>query len=209
MKRSELKLKMVVTGLFASVFLLSGCLFIPSGGRRMSLSDRYKSAEEFCSYWYGPCSETDSYESGDSDRIVHEMKDEELGFEYTVEENEGGYFFFSDFTYYYINEFIARTDFKDLISEYDLRIEHNDDDKRSPSRSIKIYTDREITDEKSRKILSDVMDKLDKFDSERNVFNKSGDNKHVALSVWSAPWEKDKSNKARYHVVNDTFGDNP
>lgn len=214
MRRSELKLKVIASAVFASLFILSGCLPIPTGSgngglstRSRSLSDTYKSAEEYCNYWYGPCTEIDSYEN-DSGKIVHEMKDEELGFEYTVEESDGGYYFFHDFEYHYINEFLKRTDFKDLISEFDLRIEQDDMDRLKVSPRIKISTDRELTDEESRKILSEVMGELSLFDSERNVFNKPGDNKSVGLSVWSAPWEKEKANKARYHVVNDTFGDN-
>ena len=215
MKRSKLKLKVIASAVFASLFILSGCLPFPAGsgngglntGSR-SLSDSYKSAEEYCNYWYGPCTEINSYEKEGTDRIVHEMKDEELGFEYTVEDSDGGYYFYHDFEYYYINEFLSRTDFKDLISEFDLKIEQDDHNKLVVSPKIKISTGRELTDEESRRILSDVMGKLEQFDSERNVFNKAGDNKSVGLSVWSAPWEKEKANKARYHVVNDTFGDN-
>ena len=216
MKRSNLKLKIVTAAVFASLFTLSGCLPFPTGGgsgnggmdiERRSLSDSYKSAEDYCNYWYGPCTEIDSYENSYV-KIVHEMKDEELGFKYTVEESDGGYYFYHDFEYYYINEFLKRTDFKDLISEFNLKIEQEDMDRLRVSPRIKISTDRELTDEESRRILSDVMGKLSQFDSERNVFNKPGDNKSVGLSVWSAPWEKEKANNAYYHVVNDTFGDN-
>lgn len=214
MKRSELKLKIVAAAICASLITLSGCLPIPAGGGSgglgsgsRSLSDSYKSAEEYCNYWYGPCTEIDSYEN-DSGKIAHKMRDEGLGFEYTVEESDGGYYFFHDFEYYYINEFLKRTDFKDLISEFDLRIEQEDMDRLRVSPRIKISTDRELTDEESRRILSDIMGELSLFDSERNVFNKPGDNKSVGLSVWSAPWEKEKANKAYYHVVKDTFGDN-
>ncbi|MBR3081339.1 MAG: hypothetical protein IKH06_00635 [Clostridiales bacterium] len=216
MKRSNLKLKIVTAAVFASLFTLSGCLPFPTGGgsgnggmdiERRSLSDSYKSAEDYCNYWYGPCTEIDSYENSYG-KIVHEMKDEELGFKYTVEESDGGYYFYHDFEYYYINEFLKRTDFKDLISEFNLKIEQEDMDRLRVSPRIKISTDRELTDEESRRILSDVMGKLSQFDSERNVFNKPGDNKSVGLSVWSAPWEKEKANNAYYHVVNDTFGDN-
>ena len=216
MKRSNLKLKIVTAAVFASLFTLSGCLPFPTGGgsgnggmdiERRSLSDSYKSAEDYCNYWYGPCTEIDSYENSYG-KIVHEMKDEELGFKYTVEESDGGYYFYHDFEYYYINEFLKRTDFKDLISEFNLKIEQEDMDRLRVSPRIKISTDRELTDEEIRRILSDVMGKLSQFDSERNVFNKPGDNKSVGLSVWSAPWEKEKANNAYYHVVNDTFGDN-
>ena len=209
MKRSNLKLKIVTAAVFASLFILSGCLPFPTGGgsgnggmdiERRSLSDSYKSAEDYCNYWYGPCTEIDSFENSYG-KIVHEMKDEELGFKYTVEESDGGYYFYHDFEYYYINEFLKRTDFN-------LKIEQEDMDKLRVSPRIKISTDRELTDEESRRILSDVMGKLSQFDSERNVFNKPGDNKSVGLSVWSAPWEKEKANNAYYHVVNDTFGDN-
>ena len=209
-------MKIVTAAVFASLFTLSGCLPFPTGGgsgnggmdiERRSLSDSYKSAEDYCNYWYGPCTEIDSYENSYG-KIVHEMKDEELGFKYTVEESDGGYYFYHDFEYYYINEFLKRTDFKDLISEFNLKIEQEDMDRLRVSPRIKISTDRELTDEESRRILSDVMGKLSQFDSERNVFNKPGDNKSVGLSVWSAPWEKEKANNAYYHVVNDTFGDN-
>ena len=56
--------------------------------------------------------------------------------------------------------------------------------------------------------LSDVKEKLAQFDSKRNVFNKTADNKVVDLIVWSAPWEKDKAEGNRTHVVKTVFGDN-
>ena len=46
------------------------------------------------------------------------------------------------------------------------------------------------------------------FDAERNVFNKKHDNSSVFISVWSNPWEHDKKTGSKYHVENDTFGDN-
>ena len=82
------------------------------------------------------------------------------------------------------------------------------EDKTLSSRTIIIETDRELTDEESGQILSDVKEKLAQFDSKRNVFGKTADKKVVELYVWSAPWEKDKAEGHRTHVVKTVFGDN-
>ena len=135
------------------------------------------------------------------------MRDDEFGFEYYVFEADG-YYFSSDFEYYYIEEFLKRTDFYYLIGKYDLKIMQKSEDKTLNSRTIIIETDRELTDEESGQILSDVKEKLAQFDSKRNVFGKTADKKGVELYVWSAPWEKDKAEGHRTHVVKTVFGDN-
>ena len=208
--------------MLAAAAVLSGCLPVPGRGGNSSgglvfgnrdHSDKYGSAEEYCEYWYGPCEEVDSYteEWGDSERTVHVMKDKELGFEYTVADSESqkGYFLFSgNFAYYYIDVFLKSDDLKDIAEEYGLEYENFGTKGRHGSPTIRIHCERELSEEDNRKILETVMSKLDKFDSERKVFNKPHDNISVAVQLWSAPWEKDKERKALYHVVNDTFGDN-
>ena len=207
------KLKAVMAGmLLAVMFIAGGCSVLPgrggSSGNR-DLTDKYKSAEEFCEYWYGPCEETGSHDlSDDSDTIVYEIKDLEYGFEYTVRSNGKGFYFGSDFAHYYIKEFLSRADLEDITKEFDLKFESSDPSKMGRSPSIKISTERELSAEDNKKILDVVMSKLDQFDSERRVFNKKEDNLSAAISVWSAPWEHDKKTKALYHVENDTFGDN-
>ena len=211
MKPSYLKTR-IVSGVLLSAVIMSGCSLLPgkgssSGNRKHS--DKYNSAEEYCEYWFGPCKEIGTHElNKSSDTIVHEMKDTEFGFEYNVSEGEGkGYFSGSDFGHYYIKEFVERADLNDITQEYDLEFETSNPDP-GVSVSIKIITERELSAEDNKKILDEVMDELDLFDSERNVFNKKHDNIHVAISVWSAPWEHDKDTGALFHVENETFGDN-
>ena len=213
MRRIGLKLKTAVIMLLASVFIFCGCRPGHAGGGglltgKKDLTDKFKSAAEYCKYWYGAqCYEIDSFRTDSSDSTVHKMRDDEFGFEYYVFEAEG-YYFTSDFEYYYIEEFLKRTDFYYMIGKYGLKIMQKSEDKTLSSRTILIETERELTDEESGQILSDVKEKLAQFDSKRNVFNKTADNKVVDLIVWSAPWEKDKAEGNRTHVVKTVFGDN-
>ena len=213
MKRIGLKLKTAVIMLLASVFIFCGCRPGHAGGGglltgKKDLTDKFKSAADYCKYWYGAqCYEIDSFKTDSSDSTIHKMRDDEFGFEYYVFEAEG-YYFTSDFEYYYIEEFLKRADFYYFIGKYDLKIMQKSEDKTLSSRTIIIETDRELTDEESGQILSDVKEKLAQFDSKRNVFNKTADNKVVDLIVWSAPWEKDKAEGHRSHVVKTVFGDN-
>ena len=214
--------KAIVACMLAAAAVMSGCMFLPGKGGSSSggslygskdHSDRYKSAEEYCEYWYGPCEEVDSYteEWGDTERTVHVMKDKEFGFEYTVSdsESEEGYFLgTANFAYYYIDVFLKSDDLKDIAEEYGLEFENFGTKGKHGSPTIRIHCERELSAEDNRKILETVMSKLDKFDSERKVFNKKHDNISVAIQLWSAPWDKDKERKALYHVENDTFGDN-
>lgn len=212
MRRIGLKLKTAVIMLLASVFIFCGCRPGHAGGGglltgRKDLTDKFKSAAEYCKYWYGAqCYEIDSFKTDSSDSTIHKMRDDEFGFEYYVFEAEG-YYFTSDFEYYYIEEFLKRTDFYYMIGKYGLKIMQKSEDKTLSSRTILIETERELTDEESGQILSDVKEKLTQFDSKRNVFNKTADNKVVDLIVWSAPWEKDKAEGHRFHVVKAVFGD--
>ena len=107
------------------------------------------------------------------------------------------------------DEFLQSEEIEAISDEYDLEFENfaaGNEIKGSPS--IRIHTDRVLSAEDNREILQTVMGMLDKFDSERKVFNKKHDNISVAVSVWSPPWEKDEKTGALYHVENDTFGDN-
>lgn len=221
MKHSIIKTK-IVACMLAAVVIMSGCSLLPvkggfsSGGRssgNREHSDKYKSAEEYCEYWFGPCEEVDSYteEWGDEERTVHVMKDKEFGFEYTVSDSEDkkGYFLFSgNFAYYYIDEFLKSGELDEIAEEYGLEFENEGEEGHSGSPSIWIHCERELSAEDNDKILDTVMRKLDMFDSDRNVFNKKHDNIHVAISLWSAPCESDKKTGALYHLENETFGDN-
>lgn len=212
--------KAIVAVILAAVVTMSGCLPLPGRGGNSSgglvfgnrdHSDKYKSAEDYCEYWYGPCEEVDSYieEGVDFDSTIHVMKDKEFGFEYTVSESKEGYFLgTANFAYYYIDVFLKSDDLKDIAEEFGLEFENYGTKGRHGSPTIRIHCERELSEEDNKKILETVMSKLDKFDSERKVFNKPHDNISVAVQLWSAPWEKDKQRKALYHVVNDTFGDN-
>ena len=209
MKYTSCKTKIVAAVLVAAS-LMNGCSLHT---RARDHSDKYKSAEEYCEYWFGPCKEVEAYteeHSDGSESTVHVMKDKEFKFEYTVTEYNKGYFLGSgDFAYYYIDEFLQSEEIEAISDEYDLEFENfaaGNEIKGSPS--IRIHTDRVLSSEDNREILQTVMGMLDKFDSERKVFNKKHDNISVAVSVWSPPWEKDEKTGALYHVENDTFGDN-
>ena len=219
MKHSGFRTK-IAAGMLAAAAILSGCSLLPGGGRSSSgkrssgnrdHSDKYKSAEEYCEYWYGPCKEVDSYEEkwGDGKRTVHVMKDKEFGFEYTVGESEKGYFLgTANFAYYYIDEFLKSDDLDEITEEYGLEFENKGEEGHHGSPSIWIHCDRDLSAEDNKKILDTVMRMLDKFDADREVFNKRHDNISVFISVWSNPWESDKKTGALYHVENNTFGDN-
>ncbi len=209
MKYSNCKTK-IVAAVLVSASLMNGCSF---RSRARDHSDKYKSSEEYCEYWFGPCKEVESYteeHSDGSESTVHVMKDKKFKFEYTVTEYSKGFFLGSgDFAYYYIDEFLQSEELEQISEKYDLEFENfaaGNEIKGCPS--IRIHTDRELSEEDNREILKTVMAMLDEFDSERKVFNKKHDNISVAVSVWSPPWEKDEKTGALYHVENDTFGDN-
>ena len=220
MKR--LRIKLIAFLILTTMFFCSGCSCVIGGctasklasvnsGDNRDLTDRYDSAEEFCTYWYGPCEEIDSrkaYEDQeDSDTILHVMRDREFGFEYTVKSDGKEFFFGSDFSYYYIKEFVKQADLDDLTREYDLTYECAEPG-YGGGPGVIIRTERELSKEENDKILSEIMAKLDQFDSERKVFNKKGDNNSAYLDLRSAPWEKEKKNNARFHVEVWYFGDN-
>ena len=221
MKQKIIRTK-IVACMLAAVTIMSGCSLLPRKGGSSSggllsgnreHSDKYKSAEEYCEYWYGPCKEVDTYteEYGGSERTVHVMRDKEFGFEYTVadSEDEKGFFLFSgNFAYYYIDEFLNSGELDEIAEEYDLEFENDGEEGHHGSPRIKIRCEGELSEEDNDKILDTVMRKLDMFDSDRKVFNKKHDNISVGISVWSAPWEHDKKTGALYHVENETFGDN-
>ena len=220
MKHTNIKTK-IVAGMLAAVTIMSGCSLIPGGGSssggrssgNREHSDKYRSAEEYCEYWFGPCKEVDSYteEWGDSERTVHVMKDKEFGFEYTVADSEDkkGYFLFSgNFAYYYIDEFLNSGELDEIAEEYGLEFEINGEAGAAGSPSVWIHCEGELSEEDNDKILDTVMRKLDMFDSDRKVFNKKHDNICVFIKLWSAPWESDTKTGARYHVEAETFGDN-
>lgn len=210
----------IVASVLLAAFVLSGCSLLPGKGGRSSggflsgnreHSDKYKSAEEYCEYWYGPCKEVELYYKENADGsgwTVHVMEDTEFGFEYTALEFDKGYFLgAADFAHYYLKEFVDSADLDDITEEYGLEFVTSEPDIMGMP-AIKIYTDLELSDDDNRKILDKVIRKLDMFDSERNVFNKKHDNISVSVSVWSAPWERESSNGALYHVETEFFGDN-
>ena len=217
MKHINLKIK-IATGMLLVAVIMSGCSLLPGkgggslGGRssgNRKHSDKYDDAEDYCEYWFGPCEEIGTHKLYEgSDTIVYEMKDTEFGFEYTVIQGEGKYYFSgSDFASYYIDEFLKSDELDDLAKEYDLEFE-NFRKGEIGSPTIRINCDRELSSEDNEKILKTVMSKLGDFDSERNVFNKKYDNIHVAIELWSAPWEHDINRGGNFHVENETFGDN-
>ena len=92
--------------------LLSGCGMTPFStdiaGDRYDTS--FRDAHAFAEHWMGPCEETGVSEVNEI--IVHEMRDEELGFTYTVYELNhssvyGAYptYDSEDFGYYYLKAF--------------------------------------------------------------------------------------------------------
>ncbi len=125
----------IISLLLASVlFIFSGCA---STSKEHPYDSSFANAKEFAEYWCGPCEEIESYTvtAGDAEVLIHRFTDTEFGFTYTVEERYHEYsnkskpvasYYCRDFDYYYLKEFLNRTDLSPVTDKYDITIEQDE-----------------------------------------------------------------------------------
>ena len=205
-----------VAALLTTVALaLTGCS-LP--GTSTAETDRpydsnFETAKDFAEYWCGPCEEVDVYTvqaaGNGSDIEVHVLKDNEYGFEYTVNKYYAEYngkkyntptYICHDFDYYYLQEFLNATDYSELADKYDLTIELEE---LRPSATegvydtyfstINIYSDQQLTDAQLDAIFDFTYDALQEFDV-RKHFTKNEYCNRVCISIYCAPTEEEAAN---------------
>lgn len=216
--------KNITAMIIAAGLILTGC------GIRLSNSQAdkdpfdsdFKDAHEFAEYWCGPCEEVGSYEVGDY--TIHEMKDDEFGFVYEVEEvylergEDTGLFDVSysasQFGYYYLQRFIEEADMGDTLDKYGITLDCGElsyyktmDVAYYGGAKLNVSTEMTLTDEEADEIMSDVMGALAEFD-ERGFFTKSANTNspEVWICIWSSPWDKDTDNGVLYHTWTAMYG---
>ena len=216
--------KNITAMIIAAGLILTGC------GIRLSNSQAdkdpfdsdFKDAQEFAEYWCGPCEEVDSYEVGDY--TIHEMKDDEFGFVYEVEEvylergEDTGLFDVSysasQFGYYYLQRFIEEADMGDTLDKYGITLDCGElsyyktmDVAYYSGAKLYVTTEMTLTDEEAAEIMASVKAELADFD-ERGYFTKSANTNspEVYIVIWSAPWEQDTANDSNYHTWTEMYG---
>ena len=190
--------------------LLSGCAMTPfatdASGDRYDTS--FRDAHAFAEHWMGPCEETGVSEVNEI--IVHEMRDEELGFAYTVYELNhssvyGAYptYDSEDFGYYYLKAFLERKDVAGILEKMDrgLSVSVNEPYVSKDTGLIVHYnptvlieTDEKLTDEDAKEIVTEVREQLKSFD-ERGYFTRSVKTASANIDLRCAPWSSDMGGK--------------
>lgn len=199
--------------------MLSGCAMSPfatnAAGDRYDTS--FRDAHAFAEHWMGPCEETGVSEVNEI--IVHEMRDEELGFTYTVYELNhssvyGAYptYDSEDFGYYYLKAFLERKDVAGILEKMDrglsvsvkepyvskdtgLIVNYNP--------TVLIETDEKLTDEDAKEIVTEVREQLKSFD-ERGYFTRSVKTASANIDLRCAPWSSDMGGKFhQWHSIYD------
>ena len=216
MNHSRLLTGLVISSLAIQAVSLGGCLRLINNDK--SYSSSFDDAHDYAEYWCGPCKEVDTYSPKDG-LIIHKMKDKEYKFTYYVSEIETSYTFSSystynieDFGYYYLLEFLEEADLDAMIDEYDLTNEVDEPYRPNDERpelcnytpKIVISTDLTLSKSDSKKIANAILDGLEEFDSEREVFTREDDNTYVGIEIRSAAQPEDLG--ARWHLEMTTYG---
>lgn len=189
--------------------LLSGCRMM-SPFSTNAYGDRtdssFKDAHSYAEYWMGPCEETGERDGNGS--IIHEMRDNEHGFTYTVVEMElASHIMYQseDFGHYYLKAFLEKTDVVSSLEKMDkglsVRVKElnvsKDTGMTMPySPTVIIETDEKLTEDDAKEIVTEVRDQLKRFD-ERGYFIKSEKTSSANIDLRCAPWSSDAGKK--YH----------
>ena len=216
--------KNITAMIIAAGLILTGCgiRLGSSQADKDPFDSDFKDAQEFAEYWCGPCEEVDSYEVGDY--TIHEMKDDEFGFVYEVEEvylergEDTGLFDVSysasQFGYYYLQRFIEEADLGDTLDKYGITLDCGElsyyktmDVAYYSGAKLYVTTEMTLTDEEAAEIMASVKAELADFD-ERGYFTKSANTNspEVYIVIWSAPWEQDTANGSNYHTWTEMYG---
>lgn len=211
----------IISLLLASVlFIFSGCA---STSKEHPYDSSFANAKEFAEYWCGPCEEIDSYTvtAGDAEVLIHKFTDTEFGFTYTVEERYHEYsnkskpvasYYCRDFDYYYLKEFLNRTDLSPVTDKYDITIEQdelietkNKDIYNIYFNGISMWTDRSLTDAEGSEVMEFVYNALDSFDT-RDHFTKDPNCTSVSYALYCAPREEEAAVGTPHHMFSGRYG---
>ena len=168
----------------------------------------FKDAHAFAEYWMGPCEETGERDGNES--IIHEMRDSEHGFTYTVVEMEvssvyGSHTMYTskDFGHYYLKAFLEKTDVVRNLEKMDkglsvrvkeLYISKDTGMVINYIPTVIIETDEKLTDDDAKEIVTEVREQLKNFD-ERGYFTKSEKTSSAYIDLRCAPWSSDAGKK--------------
>ncbi|MBR3082080.1 MAG: hypothetical protein IKH06_04405 [Clostridiales bacterium] len=168
----------------------------------------FKDAHAFAEYWMGPCEETGERDGNES--IIHEMRDSEHGFIYTVVEMEvssvyGSHTMYNseDFGHYYLKAFLEKTDVVRNLEKMDkglsvrvkeLYISKDTGMVINYIPTMIIETDEKLTDDDAKEIVTEVREQLKSFD-ERGYFTKSEKTSSAYIDLRCAPWSSDAGKK--------------
>ena len=182
----------IISLLLASVlFIFSGCA---STSKEHPYDSSFANAKEFAEYWCGPCEEIESYTvtAGDAEVLIHKFTDTEFGFTYTVEERYHEYsnksnpvasYYCRDFDYYYLKEFLNRTDLSPVTDKYDIS----------------------LTDAEGSEVMEFVYNALDSFDT-RDHFTKDPNCTSVSYALYCAPREEEAAVGTPHHMFSGRYG---
>ena len=187
-------------------FLLSGCMMSPLStnayGDRTDTS--FEDAHAFAEHWMGPCEQTGEREGNNS--VIHEMRDNELGFTYTVVEMETSshvMYVSEDFGHYYLKAFLEKTDVVSSLEKMDkglsVRVKELNVSKDTGmilnyNPTVIIETDEKLTEDDAKEIVTMVRDELKSFD-ERGYFTRSEKTKSAYIDLRCAPLSSDAGKK--------------
>ena len=193
--------------------LLSGCSMMSpfsTDAKGEPYDSSFKDAHAFAEYWMGPCEETGVRDGNKS--IIHEMRDNEHGFTYTIVEMEvsSGYgshtmYVNEDFGHYYLKVFLEKTDVVSNLEKMDkglsVRVKDLNISKDTGMilnyiPTVIIETDEKLTEDDAKEIVTMVRDRLKSFD-ERGYFTKSVKTSSAYIDLRCAPWSSDAGKK--YH----------
>ena len=203
-KRALLPIILIVS------LLLSGCLTppLPTSAYGDRTDSGFKDAHAYAEYWMGPCEETDERDSNKT--IIHEMRDNELGFTYTVYEMDvslgsGSHTMYNseDFGHYYLKAFLEKTDVVSSLEKMDkglsVRVKELNISKDTGLvinyiPTVIIETDEKLTEEDAKEIVTEVREQLKGFDA-RGYFTKSVKTSSAYIDLRCAPWSSDAGKK--------------
>ena len=203
-KNALLSIILIASMLFSGCSMTSPLSTNAYDGNRTDSS--FKDAKAYAEYWMGPCEETGERDVNNS--IIHEMRDSEHGFTYTVAEMElASHITYKseDFGHYYLKAFLEKTDVVKGLEKMDkglsvrvkdLNISKDTGMTMPYSPTVIIETDEKLTEDDAKEIVTMVRDQLKTFD-ERGYFTKSEKTSSANIDLRCAPWSSDAGKK--YH----------
>ena len=205
---------------------LSACSLRNFTGKKDDMPYGYKTAKEYADAWCGPCKEIDTFtalEKEDGSKVVvTTLEDEEYGFTYQVEayytklassRSMDANYLSEEFDYKYLQVYLEKTDYSELIEKYDLQIVL---DPPKPANTEGLYmlynptldfrTDRELSDEERKEIMEFAYYSLKQFDDNRKHFIRNAACSSVFMHIYCKPSEKEAARGMKYGGTSGRYG---